>query len=114
MNGVMYWGMLLLGGASTVLLVMGLGLTWEHFMGPRRQRLAERWRAVIDETTVIDAGRLIKKRYLSENASLQAWLQQVPAVQVYDRFLQQTGLSITVMQSVVVALASVLACARST
>ena len=111
MNDLMYWGMLLLGGASTVLLVMGLGLSWEHFMGPRRQRLAERWRTVADDSTVIDAGRLIKKRYLSENASLQAWLQQVPAVQVYDRFLQQTGLSITVMQSVVVALASVLACA---
>jgi tight adherence protein B len=111
MNGVMYWGMLLLGGTSTVLLVMGLGLTWEHFMGPRRQRFTERWRAVADDATVIDAGRLIKKRYLSENASLQAWLQQVPAVQVYDRFLQQTGLPITVMQSVVVALASVLACA---
>ena len=30
MNGLMYWGMLLLGGAATVLLVMGLGLTWEQ------------------------------------------------------------------------------------
>ncbi len=111
MNGWMYWAMLMLGGVSTVLLVMGLGLTWEHIMGPRRQRLAERWRAVADDTAVMDAGRLIKKRYLSENASLQAWLQQVPAAQVYDRFLQQTGLPITVMQSVVIALASVLFCA---
>ncbi len=111
MSLVMYWLMLILGGVSTVLLVLGLGLSWDHFMGPRRQRLSERWRAVANETAVIDAGRLIKKRYLSENASLQAWLQKMPVVQVYDRFLQQTGLSITVMQSVVLALASVLACA---
>lgn len=108
MNDVMYWAMLALGGAATVFLILGVGLSWEHFMGPRKQRLSERWRAVSDDAAQIDAGRLIKKRYLSENPSLQAWLQQVPAVQGYDRFLQQTGLSITVMQSVAFAAASVL------
>lgn len=108
MNDVMYWGMLALGGAATVFLVMALALFWERAMGPRRQRWAQRWRTVSQDTGEIDAGRLIKKRYLSENASLQAWLQQVPAVQVYDRFLQQTGLPVTVAQSVVWMLASVL------
>lgn len=109
MNDVMYWGMLALGGAATVLLVMALALLWEQAMGPRRQRWAQRWRMVSQDKDEIDVGRLIKKRHLSENASVQAWLQQVPAVQAYDRFLLQTGLPLTVAQSVVWALASVLA-----
>lgn len=109
MNDVMYWGMLALGGAATVLLVMALALLWEQAMGPRRQRWAQRWRTVSQDKDEIDVGRLIKKRHLSENASVQAWLQQVPAVQAYDRFLLQTGLPLTVAQSVVWALASVLA-----
>lgn len=99
MNDAMYWAMLGLGGASTVFLILALGLIWEHWRGPRRQRLSERWRAVADDAEVIDAGRLIRKRYLSENASLQAWLQAMPIMQAYDRFLQQTGLAITVAQS---------------
>jgi tight adherence protein B len=99
MNDAMYWVMLGLGGAATVFLILALGLIWEHWRGPRRQRLSERWRAVADDAEVIDAGRLIRKRYLSENASLQAWLQAMPIMQAYDRFLQQTGLAITVAQS---------------
>ena len=99
MNDAMYWAMLGLGGASTVFLILALGLIWEHWRGPRRQRLSERWRAVADDAEVIDAGRLIRKRYLSENASLQAWLQAMPIMRAYDRFLQQTGLAITVAQS---------------
>lgn len=110
MNTVMYWVMLFFAGASAVLLFMGLGLTWEHFMGPRRQRLTERWRTVSDDDTLIDAGRLIKKRHLSENPSLQAWLQKMPTMQAYDRFLLQTGLSMTVAQSLVFALVSLLVC----
>ena len=42
MSLVMYWLMLILGGVSTVLLVLGLGLSWDHFMGPRRQRSDKR------------------------------------------------------------------------
>lgn len=110
MNTVMYWAMLFFAGASAVFLFMGLGLTWEHFMGPRRQRLTERWRTVSDDDTLIDAGRLIKKRHLSENPSLQAWLQKMPVMQTYDRFLLQTGLSMTVAQSLVFALVSMLVC----
>jgi tight adherence protein B len=110
MNDAMYWAMLGLGGASTVFLILALGLIWEHWRGPRRQRLSERWRAVADDAEVIDAGRLIRKRYLSENASLQAWLQAMPIMQAYDRFLQQTGLAITVAQSLWLGLGAACLC----
>lgn len=110
MNDVMYWAMLALGGASTVFLILGLALLWEHFMGARRQRLSQRWHAVSDDAMVIDTGRLIRKRHLSENASLQAWLQQIPIMQTCDRFLQQTGLSITVAQLLWLGLGAALVC----
>jgi len=110
MNALLYGLMLLMMGLAVGLLVMGLGMAWEAAAGPRQQRLSERWRGVSEEADPADVGRLIRKRYLSRNALLDDWLQRMPAMQAWDRWLAQTGVGLTLAQALGAVLVSALAC----
>jgi tight adherence protein B len=68
-------------------------------MGPGRKRLLARWRVVAQDDVSEEAVRLTKKRQLSENAELQAWLQKIPVMKSLDRLLVQAGLPISLAQA---------------
>lgn len=99
MSGALYWMTLCIAGLSAALLVVGLWMTWEHTMGPGRKRLLARWRVVAQDDVSEEAVRLTKKRHLSENAELQAWLQKIPVMKSLDRLLVQAGLPISLAQA---------------
>lgn len=99
MSGALYWMTLCIAGLATALLVVGLWMTWEHTMGPGRKRLLARWRVVAQDDVSEEAVRLTKKRQLSENAELQAWLQKIPVMKSLDRLLVQSGLPISLAQA---------------
>ena len=99
MSGALYWMTLCIAGLATALLVVGLWMTWEHTMGPGRKRLLARWRVVAQDDVSEEAVRLTKKRHLSENAELQAWLQKIPVMKSLDRLLVQAGLPISLAQA---------------
>lgn len=99
MSGALYWMTLCIAGLATALLVVGLWMTWEHTMGPGRKRLLARWRVVAQDDVSEEAVRLTKKRQLSENAELQAWLQKIPVMKSLDRLLVQAGLPISLAQA---------------
>jgi tight adherence protein B len=99
MSGALYWMTLCIAGLSAALLVVGLWMTWEHTMGPGRKRLLARWRVVAQDDVSEEAVRLTKKRQLSENAELQAWLQKIPVMKSLDRLLVQAGLPISLAQA---------------
>jgi tight adherence protein B len=99
MSGALYWMTLCIAGLSAALLVVGLWMTWEHTMGPGHKRLLARWRVVAQDDVSEEAVRLTKKRHLSENAELQAWLQKIPVMKSLDRLLVQAGLPISLAQA---------------
>ena len=104
MNGVLYWLTLCITGLAMVFLVLGLWMTWEGTLGPTRQRLLARWRAVSQDDASEEAVRLTKKRHLSENAALQAWLQKMPVMKSLDHVLMQAGLQISLVRALGVGL----------
>jgi tight adherence protein B len=61
--------------------------------------LNERWRVVSKDDGAEAAVRLSQKRHLSENAAVQAWLQQSSFIRALDRVLVQAGLQISLAQA---------------
>ncbi len=99
MSGMFYAVILCVVGVAVALLVAGLIMTWDATMGPGRKRLNERWRVVSKNDGVEAAVRLSQKRLLSENAAVQAWLQQSSFIRALDRVLVQAGLQISLAQA---------------
>ncbi|PUE33331.1 type II secretion system F family protein [Limnohabitans sp. Jir72] len=99
MSGMFYAVILCVVGVAVALLVAGLIMTWDATMGPGRKRLNERWRVVSKNDGVEAAVRLSQKRLLSENAAVQAWLQQSSFIRALDRVLIQAGLQISLAQA---------------
>jgi tight adherence protein B len=99
MSGLFYAVILCVVGVAVALLVAGLIMTWDATMGPGRKRLNERWRVVSKDDGAQAAVRLSQKRHLSENATVQAWLQQSSFIRALDRVLVQAGLQISLTQA---------------
>jgi tight adherence protein B len=99
MSGLFYAVILCVVGVAVALLVAGLIITWDATMGPGRKRLNERWRVVSKDDGAQAAVRLSQKRHLSENATVQAWLQQSSFIRALDRVLVQAGLQISLTQA---------------
>jgi tight adherence protein B len=99
MSGFFYALILCVVGVAVALLVAGLIMTWDATMGPGRKRLNERWRVVSKDDGAEAAVRLSQKRHLSENAAVQAWLQQSSFIRALDRVLVQAGLQISLTQA---------------
>jgi tight adherence protein B len=99
MSGFFYALILCVVGVAVALLVAALIMTWDATMGPGRKRLNERWRVVSKDDGAEAAVRLSQKRHLSENAAVQAWLQQSSFIRALDRVLVQAGLQISLAQA---------------
>ena len=97
-----YWIFWTLTALCLVFTAWGaLGL-WQQHLDPRRKALAKRLKTA---TAVGSSGpsepglKLRSRRRLSQWAWLEQWLQSWRAAQALDHFLQQTGLSLTVAQT---------------
>ena len=90
---------------AVVLLIEGIYLTWNSAKGPEAERVARRLRMM---SAGAHAGgesqSMIKQRLLSETPLLQRLLLQVPRVTQLDRLLEQSGLSWTVSDLIVLSL----------
>lgn len=92
---------------AVVLLIEGMYLTWNSAKGPEAERIARRLR-------MMSAGghgggensSMIKKRLLSETPLFQRLLLQMPRVSQVDRLLEQSGVTWTVSDLIVLSLIS--------
>lgn len=98
-----YWTFLGLATLSMGLLAWGLYGVWQQHFDPRQKALSQRLKnadkILLDEPAL----KLRQKRLLSQFAWAERWLQKTPGVPSLDKFLQQTGLALTVAQTVVLA-----------
>lgn len=98
-----YWTFLGLATLSMGLLAWGLHGVWQQHFDPRQKALSQRLKnadqILLDEPTL----KLRPKRLLSQFAWAERRLQKTPGVPSLDKFLQQTGLALTVAQTVVLA-----------
>ncbi|WP_342113839.1 type II secretion system F family protein [Pseudoduganella sp. OTU4001] len=89
---------------AVVLLIEGMYLTWNSAKGPEAERIARRLRMMsAGGHTGGENQSMIKKRLLSESPLLQRLLLQMPRVSQVDRLLEQSGLTWTVSDLIVLS-----------
>lgn len=81
---------------TVVLLLEGGYVLWDSTRGPEVQRLQRRLRMLRAGEGGSEEVSLMKRRVLSELPRVDRWLQSVPRVAALDRWLQQSGTSISV------------------
>ncbi|MTW11275.1 pilus assembly protein TadB [Pseudoduganella eburnea] len=92
---------------AVVLLIEGMYLTWNSAKGPEAERVARRLRMMsAGGHAGGDSHSMIKQRMLSETPLFQRLLLQMPRVSQVDRLLEQSGMSWTVSDLVVLSLIS--------
>jgi len=90
---------------AVVLLIEGLYLSWNSAKGPEAERVSRRLRMMSAGGQVSgDSQTMIKKRLLSETPVFQRLLLQMPRVSQLDRLLEQSGLTWTVSDLIVLSL----------
>jgi tight adherence protein B len=100
MMSTMEWVWLLLVFLAAMGLVLGLGSTWAQQATAGERRIGQRLLGLRPRRAELPAGEsLLRRRMLSTSPLLERWLARVPGVRVFDRFLLQTGLPLTVAQS---------------
>ena len=106
-----YWSFFALGLVSLLLLMAGLVLWWQARLLQRSQQRLPGWRArprtPFTATTATAYSR--SSRWLSASPRLEQLLARLPAIDRYDRFLQQTGWPLSSAEAVLGSIA--LACA---
>ena len=96
---VRYWTFLILASLSTGLLVWGLHGVWRQYLDPRQQALGKRLKTSALAVTVEPRLQLRSVRLLSAMPWLDTWLRKTPGTQALDQFLLQTGLALSVAQT---------------
>jgi tight adherence protein B len=81
---------------AVVLLLEGAYVLWNDYKGPEVQRLERRLRMLSAGHHGADAGRLLKARSLGDAPWLDRLLVRIPRVGMLDRWLQQSGLDLSV------------------
>ncbi|MCE3262192.1 MAG: pilus assembly protein TadB [Pseudoduganella sp.] len=90
---------------AVVLLIEGLYLTWNSAKGPEAERISRRLRMMSAGGHVGgESQSMIKKRLLSESPLFQRLLLQLPRASQVDRLLEQSGVSWTVSDLIVLSL----------
>ncbi|WP_426162597.1 type II secretion system F family protein [Pseudoduganella sp. R-34] len=90
---------------AVVLLIEGMYLTWNSAKGPEAERVARRLRMMSAGAHAGgESASMIKKRLLSESPVFQRLLLQMPRVSQLDRLLEQSGMSWTVSDLIVLSL----------
>ena len=97
-----YWIFWILSALCLAFTAWGIFGLWQQHLDPRRKALAQR----LQSTTPIGSSgpseiglKLRSRRLLSQWAWLEQWLETWPLIHALDDFLQQTGLALTVAQT---------------
>lgn len=103
-----YWTFVGLATLSMGLLVWGLHGVWRQYLDPRQQALSKRLKKTVP--TVADAPRLQLRsiRLFSTLPEVESWLRKTPGTEALDHFLLQTGLALSVAQTLMLSLGLVL------
>lgn len=83
---------------AVVMFIEGLYLTWNAYQGPEARRIKQRLQALSAGGSDIVAAPLIRKRLLSDVAGIERILLRLPRIGTLDRFLLQSGMSLTVAE----------------
>lgn len=86
---VRYWSFFALGLLSLMLFMGALVLWWQARTLQRSQQRLPGWAARSSAATSASARRA--SRWIGTSPRLQQWLNRLPGMARYDRFLQQTG-----------------------
>ena len=90
---------------AVVLLIEGMYLTWNSAKGPEAERVARRLRMMSAGAHAGgESASMIKRRLLSESPVFQRLLLQLPRVSQVDRLLEQSGMTWTVSDLIVLSL----------
>lgn len=90
---------------AVVLLIEGMYLTWNSAKGPEAERIARRLRMMSAGGHASgESASMIKQRLLSESPLFQRLLLQMPRVSQLDRLLEQSGMTWTVSDLIVLSL----------
>jgi tight adherence protein B len=81
---------------AVVFLLEGAYVLWTDYKGPEVQRMERRLRTLSAGHHGTDVGRLLKERNLSNTPWLEKLLLSFPRVSALDRWLQQSGQTMTV------------------
>lgn len=106
-----FWIFAGLAALSLGALIWGLFGLWLQHLDPRRKAMSQRLQAAASKGAVaVDEPslKLRPRRVLSQWEWAELGLQKVPGVATFDRFLLQTGLSISLSQTLSVAAGLVL------
>jgi tight adherence protein B len=98
-----------LGFLAVVLLLEGLYLAWNAYNGPEARRIQRRLQVLSAGGSDIVAAPLIRKRLLSDVPAVERALLMLPRIHVLDRFLLQSGMTLTVAGFLAIAAALALA-----
>lgn len=104
--GKPYWIFWTLMSLSFVFMAWGLFGFWQKNLDPRRKALAQRLHNGTSLDAPSDVGPSLKlrsKRVMSQWTWLDQWLQTWPMAHALDLFLQQTGMALTVAQTLAMA-----------
>jgi len=94
-----------LGFLAVVLLLEGLYLAWNAYSGPEARRIQRRLQVLSAGGSDIVAAPLIRKRLLSDVPAVERALLLLPRIHVLDRFLLQSGMTLTVAGFLAIAAA---------
>ncbi len=101
----LYYATGILVFVAVVLLIEGMYLTWNSSKGPEAERIARRLRMMsAGGHAGGESQSMIKKRLLSETPVFQRLLLQLPRVSQVDRLLEQSGVTWTVSDLIVLSL----------
>ncbi|SFF92619.1 tight adherence protein B [Duganella sp. CF458] len=90
---------------AVVLLIEGMYLTWNSAKGPEAERIARRLRMMSAGGHASgESASMIKQRLLSESPLFQRLLLQMPRISQLDRLLEQSGMTWTVSDLIVLSL----------
>jgi len=94
-----------LGFLAVVLLLEGLYLAWNAYSGPEARRIQRRLQVLSAGGSDIVAAPLIRKRLLSDVPAVERALLLLPRIHGLDRFLLQSGMTLTVAGFLAIAAA---------
>ena len=103
-----YWTFLGLASLSMGLLVWGVHGIWHQYLDPRQQALRKRLKTAVPIAADEPGLQLRSIRLMSTIPSLESWLRKAPGTQALDQVLLQTGLALSVAQTLTLGLGLVL------
>lgn len=92
----LYYLFLMIAFIAVVLFLEGVYLTWNAYKGPEAVRIEKRLQSISAGWQGSAEARLLKQRLLSNSPGLERILMRIPRINWLDRFLVQSGMSLSV------------------